>query len=344
MEFPPWISEHAKSLILKILVQDPNKRIDIKGLKKSKIYENGQRQYLIKQARNRKNKSLLTGGTENYFTSRLPERDERENMKSEANIMMSDFNIFRQKNKETKVKKNYNFPEPASLTKKYSDLFKTTNNKRNNTQNKENKRTYPSKTKKFDFLSFLNSTTSNSPTRTNSNILDIKKGNTTSRPSSHIIDFRALDGKRNHHPKITLNEFNNFGERHERHESNNLRTNRMNKYFNLNLKTKTDNVNYNSINNILDSTKLLRMVHSGRTTNRGNYRTNSLTNRELKNVTEGTYNFTSKLFSKDFGKTKKNNNNFRKAGITIHLKSQGNSIEKNRFFYEPKKKIVPTLI
>lgn len=350
IEYPPWLTSQSKSLIKGLLTQDPKYRIDIPQIKETKLYLKGKELYNIKFGHYKRTKSVING--KKSYMEILKNKD---TIKSDSNILSSDISSYNTNKIKPINKVNFNnnlysisnvnkinnskIPKSKkitfyenSLTQKLTDLLKTT--KRNISQNKDYKKNYASNPKKINYINYVNSTTTSSPTRVN------------------VIEKQ--NSKKNHHSKILLSEYDNIDNKYGKNI-------RINNYFNFNIKSKGTDT-FSSINSILNSAKLLRLFSSNRNAKQKNsisinnkYRTNSLTTREFKNhqltsrdhknIIHTNINCNPNLFNRDFIHVKKNNNSIRKPKFNIPLKSQGNITDRHTNFYaEHRKRLVPTLI
>ena len=90
LEFPQWISEYAEILIRQMLNPEPNERIEINGIKQSKIYLKGKELFELKMEKSNTNKTLRT-----FNNDILPIKKP---LKIEKEILKTDTNMFRKNN------------------------------------------------------------------------------------------------------------------------------------------------------------------------------------------------------------------------------------------------------
>ncbi|MCQ2820879.1 MAG: hypothetical protein MJ252_26780 [archaeon] len=168
MEFPQWISSTAENLIRKMLNPDPDKRIDIKSIKTSRIYQRGKELTENKIVQSKTNKIMITI-KDDLFNLKKPRKIEKEKEMEDKHIK-TDINIFRKansKDKKTNLKiHKVNIQEilqnPILSTRTNNVLFLSNMSKKKKPKIKEDNT-------KENYFKNVVTTTTNSPLRVKAN-------------------------------------------------------------------------------------------------------------------------------------------------------------------------------
>ena len=126
VEYPKYINEDAKNLLNKILVTDPNKRINIEQIKQSKFFIRGKK--IFEEEFN-----------ESKISSRSLSKNDQEFKITISNIDISNIDNSTEKNKNLNTKNNLNGLNDDLLSISNEKIFDTYNNDKNKNNNNKYK-------------------------------------------------------------------------------------------------------------------------------------------------------------------------------------------------------------